>query len=145
MMLASFAVVLIVGVFGGAPQAPAEPRACLVVVNEGNPAAELTRAEVADIFLRKVTRWQNGISVAAVDQSTMAPVRRCFSEEVLGMKIGTVQSYWQAKVLSGREIPPRVFSTNADVLEFVRQSREAVGYVSADATLPSGVKALRIR
>ncbi len=115
-----------------------------IVVNPGNPAVAVDRAEMARLFLKKVPAWPNGTPVAVVDQPRTAPVRASFSKAVHKMDPDAVAAYWATQVYSGHDAPPPVKRSDEEVLEFVRQTPGALGYVSADASL-RGVKVVALR
>lgn len=115
-----------------------------IVVNPGNPAVTVDRAEMARLFMKKIPAWPNGTPVAAVDQPRTAPVRASFSKDVHKKDADSVAAYWATQVYSGRDVPPPVKRSDDEVLEFVRQTPGGVGYVSADASL-RGVKVVALR
>lgn len=115
-----------------------------VVINAANPVAELSRTYVSKLFLKKVTRWDDGSPVAPVDQAASSPVRDLFSTRVHDREVGRVESYWQRMIFSGRAIPPPELVSDEAVLGYVRENPYAIGYVGAQADLPPGVKAVRI-
>jgi ABC-type phosphate transport system substrate-binding protein len=120
------------------------PPAYAVVVNRANSTASLSRVEVARLFLKTVTSWPDGGPVAAVDQARTAPVRRVFSVDVHQKDPDAVAAHWQVQVFSGRDVPPRVLRSDADVLAFVRSNPGAIGYVSASTPLDEGVRKLKV-
>ena len=128
----------------GAALAAEAPPAYKVVVNAANPKAAADRTDVADIFLRKATRWPDGSFIAPVDQSIASSARQSFSSHVLRQSISTVQEYWRQQIFAGREVPPAVKVGDQDVIAFVQANPGAIGYVSADAKLPEGVKVLKV-
>jgi ABC-type phosphate transport system substrate-binding protein len=136
------AIVLLVAA-GLATQAGAEP-AYKLVINPANPTASLPRAEVARLFLKKTTAWPDGTAALVVDQERGSPVRQAFSLDVHQKNADAVAAYWQTAVFSGRDVPPAIAKSDAEVLAFVRANRGAVGYVSADADL-AGVKVLAMK
>jgi hypothetical protein len=115
-----------------------------VVVNVQNPTGQIDRDLLGKIFLKKVKRWDDGESVTPVDQLEDSQVRDVFTEEVHGKKVTAIKAFWQRMIFSGRDVPPRELPSDEAVLAFVRGERGGVGYVSADADLGEGVKALRI-
>jgi len=115
-----------------------------LVVNNGNTVPSITRAKAADLFLKRVTRWDNGRVVTPVDLSEKNPTRAAFSKELLGKEVAWVKSYWQKMIFSGRATPPVELSSDAEVLEFVRNNPDAIGYVSEGATLPPSVRAVPV-
>jgi ABC-type phosphate transport system substrate-binding protein len=115
-----------------------------VVVNEANPVSSLSRDELCDLFLKKVSSWADGSLVLPVDQTEDVAVRDTFTREILRKSSSAVRAYWQQRIFSGRDVPPPQKDGDAAVLAFVRQHRGAIGYVSAEARL-AGVKVVVVR
>ena len=124
---------------------PAVARAQVrIVVNAANPETSISHDEVARLFLKKVTTWKTGKPVAPVDQPEGSSVRATFSRQLLGKDVAAVKAYWQQAIFTGRGSPPPQKASDDEVLAFVAANPNAVGYVSAGATLPAGVKAVTI-
>lgn len=115
-----------------------------VVVNADNPVSSLTRERASQLFLKKVTQWQDRSRVAPVELREAAPLRSEFSRRIHLRDVGTIKTYWQQMIFAGRAVPPPERGSDTEVLEFVQQNPSAIGYVSESATLPSGVKAIEI-
>jgi ABC-type phosphate transport system substrate-binding protein len=125
--------------------APAAGRAAYrVVVHAEHPGDAVTRQVLADVFLKRATRWSHGGPIQAVDQSLKSEVRAAFTESVLGLNSMAVMSYWQQELIRGGERPPTVKSSDADVLAYVARTRGAIGYVSAATANVEGVKGLKV-
>jgi ABC-type phosphate transport system substrate-binding protein len=106
-----------------------------VIVHPSNAATSMTRDQVADAFLKKVTRWQSGEAIRPVDLHGSARARQEFARDVLRRSLAAVRSYWQQLIFSGRNIPPPELDSDAAVLAFVLRYPGAIGYVSADADI----------
>lgn len=115
-----------------------------VVVHPEHTAAVLERQFLADAFLKKATRWQDGAPIGAVDQRADAPARQHFSKHVVRRSVSAIKSYWQQRIFSGRGVPPPELSSDDAVLRYVRTHPGSVGYVSADAET-STVKVVTLR
>lgn len=115
-----------------------------VVVHSTNAVDSLTKAKVADLFLKRVTRWENGRAVTPVDQSEKSAARAAFTKDLLGKEVLWVKSYWQKMIFSGRATPPAELSSDTQVFELIRTNPDAIGYVSEGATIPAGLKALTV-
>lgn len=115
-----------------------------IVVDPENPAAEMTREVVADVFLKASTRWPDGATIKPVDQKADTGVRKAFSERILKRTIPAVRSYWQQRIFSGRDVPPPELESDEAVVRYVREHRGAVGYVSGAAN-PGGTKVISVR
>jgi ABC-type phosphate transport system substrate-binding protein len=116
-----------------------------IVVHSSNPIDSISRDKLADIFLKKVTRWDNGKGITAIDQSDKNTVRDEFSKLVLKKEPAWVDGYWQKMIFSGRATPPARLNSDAEVLDFLRGNPDAVGYVSDSAVVGGGLKALAVR
>lgn len=129
---------------GSAAPARATAQSYRVVVNAANPTAAISKEDLARVYLKKQTSWKNGGQVAVVDQSPRSSVRAQFSMQVLGRDVPTMKNYWQQSLFSGRGVPPVEQPSDAQVLSFVASNQHAIGYVSADAQLPAGVKVIEV-
>lgn len=115
-----------------------------LVVHASNSATSIDREELAELFLKKRTRWGDR-RAEPVDQLPQAAVRAAFSEHVLGRSVEAIKSYWQRQIFSGRAVPPPELGSDAAVLAYVGAHPGAIGYVSTGATLPEGVRRLPVR
>ncbi len=114
-----------------------------VIVHSSNPTASITKDQLAKIFLKTYTRWQDGSAVAPVDQAPSSTVRQNFSKAILGRDVATVKVYWQQQTFTGRGTPPTELRNDNYVLEFVKANDGAIGYVTGRGAL-DGVKVLPV-
>ena len=120
---------------------PAVPRLPFhIIVNRANPAAELSRAELSAIFMKRIRSWPDGSEIMAVDQEKRSELRDHFSRSIHEKSVAFVSRYWQRLIFSGRGIPPPEAESDDDVIVFVAKHPGAIGYVSDDATLTGDVK-----
>ncbi len=115
-----------------------------VVVNAKNGVGRMTRDELSRLFLKKTTSWSNGQTVAIVDRAETADVRQKFTEDVHQRQVRAVKRYWQQMIFGGRAVPPPEKGSDDEVLAFVRANPNAIGYVSASASLGDGVKPVAV-
>ena len=131
------------------PAAPrlvdAQNNAIVVIVNNATiPVEALTRDQVSKLFLKKVERWDTGTPVAPVDLAPGSEVRDVFSRAIFLKSTSAIKSYWQNQIFSGRGVPPPERDSEAQVLDFVRTTPGAIGYVAASTPLAVGVRAVRV-
>lgn len=115
-----------------------------VVVNSANSTTALSNEEVSKLFLKKETKWQDGVTVDPVDQGASSATRAAFSKAVLSRPVGAVDSYWQQQIFAGRGSPPPQKANDAAVLAYVAEHPGAIGYVSSGASAP-GTKTVSLR
>lgn len=123
---------------------PARAQSFQVVVHESNPVRSLSTDRLSQLFLKKVTRWNDGREVEPVDVDDESRVREAFSEAVHGKDVASIKSYWQKMIFSGRATPPPELSADAEVLAFVRSHPGAIGYVRSGASTGNGVAVVAI-
>lgn len=130
----------------GEPSPPEDP-GFVVVVSPSNRVSTASRRELARLFLKKTAQWNDGSSVAPVDQSARSVARAAFTRDVLKVegldRLSSVTNYWQQQLYAGRATPPPIKDGDAEVVAFVAQTPGAIGYVSTRADL-HGVKPIRI-
>ena len=126
----------------GSTGASAQTRSYKVIVNSSNPLVSISRENVSRIFLKKASKFPNGLSAVPVDLSVNSSIRESFSKDVHGKPSSAVDAYWQQLIFSGRDIPPAQKSESG-VIDFVKSNENAVGYVSAGADT-AGVKVVNV-
>jgi ABC-type phosphate transport system substrate-binding protein len=109
----------------------------LVIVHPSNPLSRLDQKFLANAFLKKTTRWDNDVGIRPVDLGPDSPVRRRFSQDVVGRPVDGVKSYWQQQLFSGRDVPPPELDSDDEVVKYVLRFNGAVGYVSSSADIRS--------
>lgn len=129
--------VLALAALAGAP-ASAQTSAFVVIVHPDTEVGRLGADEVSRIFLKKTERWEDGSRIFPVDQVETSPVRVAFSRAVHGRAVAAIKAYWQQRIFSGRDVPPPEKISDREVVEFVRATPGAIGYVST-GTAPRGV------
>jgi len=118
--------------------------AYLVVVHPDTRIASVSREFLADVFLKKRTRWPGDVVIRPVDLHPRSEVRQRFSASVLRRPVAAVRSYWRQIIYSGRGVPPPELRSDDDVVAYVRRHQGAIGYVSPTADL-IGVRVVAVR
>ena len=116
----------------------------IVIGNPSTTPDAISKRDLSRIFLKTRNRWPDGQAAEPVDQGGSGPLRAAFSQEVLDRSLDMVESHWQAQVFAGRGTPPTTLDSDAAVLDFVRRTPGAVGYVSAGAAT-NGVKVITVQ
>lgn len=114
-----------------------------IVGNPGTTPESIAKKDLARIFLKKKSKWPDGRSATPVGQKRAPELRKEFSTEILGMSLDMVESHWQAQVFAGRGTPPKVFSGDSEVVDYVRRTPGAVGYVTG-ASDTSSVTVIKV-
>lgn len=94
----------------------------------------ISKRDLIRIFFKQRTRWATGTYAKPIDQKMKNEVREDFSAGVLNRSLADVESYWNSQVFSGKSTPPPTARTDQEVLDFVKNTPGAVGYISVDAS-----------
>jgi len=135
--LVFISVSLLLAIAGGRSPAQAqEEPGYVVVLHVENPVTELDKKDIAKFFLKKVKEWKEmKKTIEPIDLAADSPVRERFSQEVLERTMSAVKAYWQKEIFSGRSVPPVEKASDDEVLKFVAEHVEAIGYVSSSADI----------
>lgn len=102
-----------------------------VIVNKNNTVEAMTKNEVAGIYLGKYQAFQNGIFAIPIDQSTESNNRATFYFAITGRNLAYINAYWARNLLAGRSTPPKLVQNDTDVLNLVKQNKNAIGYIDS--------------
>jgi len=104
----------------------------VAVVSAKSPISTLTKPQVADIFLGKVSRFPNGIQAEPIDQTEGSPVRNEFYEKVAGKSPAQVKALWSKIIFTGRGDPPPTVSNSVEMKKIIVANPAAIGYIDRD-------------
>lgn len=144
MRLEKTAIIVVLTALVWAVPAIASGQDFKIVVNDTNSSETISKQQLENIFMKKMSNWSNGQPVIPVDQTAASGTRTGFSKAIFGRDTSAIKSYWQRQIFSGRGVPPPEKASDDEVLAFVRVNSGAIGYVSSDARVGSGVKVLEI-
>ncbi|MGE5319207.1 MAG: hypothetical protein ACM3KD_03405 [Hyphomicrobiaceae bacterium] len=111
------------------PAAAAADLPFAVIAAPGATDHRLTREAVALIFKRKQNYWESGTRIQPVNLPPAHPLRRAFSQAILGHPPEELEDYWRERYFHG-VLPPHVLASEEAVILFVRSTPGAIGYVS---------------
>ncbi len=115
----------------------------LVVAGADSPAITLSKDQISDIFLGKITSLPNGSSVTPVDQPESNPLRDEFYLKVANKSAAQAKALWAKLYFTGRGEPPREARDDDDIKKIVNSTRGAIGYIDQSA-VDKSVKVLLI-
>lgn len=109
--------------------ADAAERAFVVIVAADSAWTMPSRDALALIYKRKQLFWGGGVKTQAVNLPPAHPLRRAFSQTLLGRLPEEMDAYWQDMYFHG-VLPPYVLASEEAVVRFVATTPGAIGYVS---------------
>ena len=103
----------------------------------GGQGVSLSGGEIKEVYLGEKV-FSDSVRLVPVDNTA---ARAAFLNKVIGMTANKYESIWTKKAFRDALNPPTVLSTDAQVIDFVKKTAGAVGYVS---TPPSGVTVIQV-
>lgn len=99
-----------------------------VIVGKNPPDLLFTRANLRDIFLKRILVDEHRAGISAINMSSSNPLRIAFSLSLFGKPPDDFQSYWTEKYFQGAS-PPYTVDSEEAMLRFIASTSGAVGYV----------------
>jgi hypothetical protein len=118
----------------------AEGEVIAVIVPRHMTITSITSGELSLIFWRKKLYWADGKRMHPLNLPTDNPLRRQFSQRILGSLPETQTDYWNDQYYHGNS-PPHVVISQEAMLRYVSESPGGIGYVHA-CKVDSRVKVL---
>ncbi len=112
---------------------PAAASDLVVVTGSHSPINHLSREQVADIYLGRVTTLPGGISAIPLDLPASSPEREAFYNQIAGKSAAQIKVYWARMSFTGKGIPPKQVASSADIKKFAGGKPGAIAYLDEDA------------
>jgi ABC-type phosphate transport system substrate-binding protein len=110
----------------------------VAVVSAKSSVGQLSKSQVADIFLGRVNRFPDGTTAIPIDQPEGSDVRNQFYESFAGKSPAQIKAFWSKIVFTGRGQPPKAVADGAELKKVIAANPTAIGYIDAsqvDATV----------
>ena len=105
----------------------------LVVTKAKNLPITLSKNQVRNIFLGRVTSLPDGGSMTPVDQPESSPLRNEFYLKVVNMSASQAKELWAILHFAGGGVPPREGTDSLDVIRILNSTHGAIGYIDRDS------------
>jgi ABC-type phosphate transport system substrate-binding protein len=115
----------------------------IVIVNPGVKAADVSKADLRDVFTGGATNLKDGSQVTPV---LLKPggTNDEFLSAYIGKNDTAFRAGWRSLVFSGQATMPKSLDSETAVVEYVAHNAGAIGYIGK-ATPHEGVKVLAVR
>jgi hypothetical protein len=101
----------------------------VAVVSSKSPLAILSKNQVTDIFLGKVTRFPDGTLAMPIDQQEGSSERDEFYAAFAGRSPAEIKSHWTKIVFTGRGKPPRTVAGSVEARKLTAANLQAISYM----------------
>ncbi|MEE2959397.1 MAG: hypothetical protein VYA34_01540 [Myxococcota bacterium] len=112
----------------------------VAIVKADNPVATISKGKLKKILLGKMKKWGNGDQVVLVTLKT-GDLHERFMKKFAGKTAKQFTNYWRKMVFSGKGKMPPTFTSETELMAFVKAHKGAIGYVASE-TAQDGTKVL---
>lgn len=124
------AFVLLVGVFVQPALADEQKADVVIIGNKNIPESSLSKTDIQNIFLGKKTKLDSTKITFVMLKS--GDVHKSFLKEYLSRTPAQYKKYWKKIVFTGKGKAPKAFKTEEDLIEYVKNTEKAIGYIGSD-------------
>jgi ABC-type phosphate transport system substrate-binding protein len=122
--------VLLVGVWMQSAYADEQKVNVVIIGNKNIPESSLSKVDIQNIFLGKKTRLASiKITFGILKES---PVHESFLQEYLSRTPAQYEQYWKKLIFTGQGKAPKVFETEEALVEYVKNTAGAIGYIGSN-------------
>lgn len=114
-----------------------------IIANSSVPLDTVNQGTLLDFYSGDISTWSTGEEIVLLDLGERGDVRSTFYE-FLGKTSSRMKSIWLRRKLSGEGDPPESLDTEEEVLDRVKQTRGAIGFINVDLASDPSIKILRI-
>lgn len=105
----------------------------VVIINKNN-TNNLSSEDIQAIFLGKKKSFPDGSPAVPVQLAEGTPSYEEFTHHVLHKSDTQVRAYWSQLVFTGRATPPRMVSSDTDMLNLVAHNPNLIGFLPKKET-----------
>ncbi len=105
----------------------------LVIANQENQVSSLSKREIIELYMGRHLFFKNGTMALRLDQAPESEVRQQFYRKLVDKSVAEINAYWAKLLFTGRATPPQVLSDDSKVIAVVRDNKNAIGYIDAEA------------
>jgi hypothetical protein len=135
------AIAVMLALLVPAASAPETPPLAVVVHRARH--AELSVADLAQVYLRRKRFWDDGTPIVPLNLPAGTPLRVAFSRLVLQRSDADLADYWNRQYFYGI-LPPATLASTAAVVRYVAAEPNAIGYVPLSEVDDSVTVLLRV-
>jgi len=121
---------------------PAFAQDVVVIANTSLKADSISREELRNVFLLRTRMLKDGSWVEPVLEKNSA-TDAIFVKRFLDRDNAELHTYYQGLVFTGKASMPKELSSDAEMVDYVRRTRGAIGYISS-AAHADGVKVVTV-
>ncbi len=114
----------------------------MVIAHPDTQIGTVSKGRLRQIYLNRSKKWSDGGRIHLTILAN-TPTTVIFMDKYLGKSCTQFDRYWKRQLFSGKGIPPEYFSSLKDLLDYIRNTKGAIGFIDSDIP-PEGVSILKL-
>ncbi len=111
-----------------------------VIVNKSTPVSKISAGSLLQIYILKNTRWPDGTKIVVFNnKGQFSSQKLC---DFIGVDIISLRKLWMKMQLSGEGKAPEAVDNDAEMVEKVKSTAGAIGYIEASAVKGDNLKVI---
>ena len=103
-----------------------------VIVHPDNQS-DFGKRDIKRIFLGKLKSFSSGEQAIPLSLDEDGEVTERFNKEVMKKSSSQLNSYWSKMIFTGKGAPPKVISSNEEMVNLISKNPNLIGYVDASS------------
>jgi hypothetical protein len=112
----------------------------IALIGNNTGVEQISESTMKAYFKGKYNKWPNNKTVIVVLSSSKHPKVELYSDLLYNKSFYAVKKYWYSLVFQGRNNPPYFFSSDQEIIEFVRLNPGAIAIVEKSSKIPENLK-----
>jgi hypothetical protein len=106
----------------------------VVIANGKGVPSEMKVGQLKSTMRGEKLRWPDGSKVIIALMKSSTPIGINTSKKIYNMSANELNKYWLALVFQGKADAPNFFNSEAELEEFVSQTKGAIGVINQPST-----------
>lgn len=112
----------------------------IVVIGNNTGTKKMNEQTLKEYFKGKYNKWPNNKTVIVTLASSKHPKVELYSDLLYNKSFFAVKKYWYSLVFQGRNDHPYFFSSDQEIIEFVKLNPGAIAIVEKSSAIPENLK-----
>ena len=101
----------------------------IIIVNKTVTMSSIDSETIKNIYLGRKNQWDNGSKIYPV-MLEGGQAHKNFVADVIKKTSKQFSSFWKKAVFTGKGKPPKAFASEVELVAYVAQTNNAIGYIS---------------
>ncbi|MFC2140399.1 substrate-binding domain-containing protein [Candidatus Auribacterota bacterium] len=115
----------------------------IIIASNDVSINKLDRSTIANIYLGKKTKWENGMRIRVVMLKKGA-THESFSHNIVQKTPARISTIWKKAIFTGTGTPPKILKTASEIVAYIQKTPGAISYIDAGSA-HEGVKIITLK